>query len=175
MKIPKPKRSQIRMFETIAVLIVFFFLVGFGMIFYTRIKQTTSRADLEQANVLRSIQIAKQISSLPEMSCSSDIVTEIQNCVDIHKIEAIESLDIFNTNTQYYFPIFGNSRIIVTKLYPDEETTTIYNNPKPQQNYKGEISAFLPIVLFNPKTNQKCAPSVIGTCSFGILNITIYT
>jgi len=43
----KTKKAQIKMFETIAVLLIFFVLIGFGLIFYGRIQEKTIQETAE--------------------------------------------------------------------------------------------------------------------------------
>ena len=65
------KKSQIKMGETLAVLIIFFFLLMFGYSFYAGIQQRNFIQELAQVESLRAIQLAQRVYYLPEIQCSS--------------------------------------------------------------------------------------------------------
>jgi len=79
------KKSQIKMFETIAVLIVFFFLIGFGMTFYFMIAKSGAKKEAERAQSLKVIQVLQKISHLPELDCIR-VGVETENCFDLIKL-----------------------------------------------------------------------------------------
>jgi hypothetical protein len=161
------KKSQVKMFETIAILVVFFFLVGFGFIFYTKVKQTTSASELEERTILQSIQIAEKASFMPEIQCSFD--NSPKDCIDIYKLKAVP--DVINTNKVYYYDIFGYSKISIREIYPGTNVWEIYDNPKP--NTKGKVSTQFPVSIYDPTASGSCG-TLIGPCYYGVLYVDVY-
>jgi len=150
------KKSQMKMFETIAVLVVFFFILAIGLVFYFNIQKKSIGTTQEEFSELRDVQIAQLISNMPELECPTTLETE--NCVDEYKLK-IGQLD-----KGYYYDFFGYSTLIVN-VYDIETKTwgdyTIYNNPKGESSSRINV----PASIYDPINKIK---------KFGILNITIY-
>jgi hypothetical protein len=163
------KKSQIKMFETIAILVIFFFLVGFGFIFYARVHKTTSQIEFSEAQEFKAIQISERAAFLPEIQCSSHN-EPIDDCIDIEKLEAFSNA--VSNNLQYYYNLFEFSNIIVEEVYPDQESWTLYDNPK--QDFKDQISIQLPILLNDPTSDGVCGTQLQGKCYFGVMHVSIY-
>ena len=79
------KKAQVKMFETIAVLVVFFMIILFGFMFYTRVQQTTFEAETEEQIILRAIDLSQNIFFLPEIQCIGEHKID---CIDILKLDA---------------------------------------------------------------------------------------
>ena len=162
----KTKKAQIKMFETIAVLLIFFVLIGFGLIFYSKIQGQGFQAKQEENFELKAIQTAQLVSFLPELQCSSDgIITD--DCFDTLKVEALYEIinnppnnDIKN---KYYFDIFGFSEITIKQVYPTVNNWPIYK--KIPNNYKAKSSIKIPISLYDANSRKY---------GFGVLNIDVY-
>ena len=103
---------------------------------------------------------------MPEFQCSKNNNVE-DACFDVYKIMAFsEALAGNMQDTLYYFDNFGNSRIVVTEVYPGNGNWTIYDQPK--EDYR-RISYYpIPITLKN--STNKFQPY-----SFGYLSIWIYS
>jgi len=160
----KTKKAQIKMFETIAVLLIFFVLIGFGLIFYSRIQSQGFQAKLDENFELKAIQTAQLVSFLPELQCSSDgIITD--DCFDTLKVEALSEIirNDQKLRTEYYFDTFGYSDISIKQIYPPGSIWTIYENSV--DNYKAKSSVKIPISLYDAKKREY---------GFGILNIDVY-
>jgi hypothetical protein len=155
------KKSQIQMLETIMVLVVFFILVIFGFIFYSKVLKSDIKNEKEENAQLGAIKIAQRASSLPELACSDGTVA-IDNCIDIGKLEAV--LNIMNENEAHYFDKFSFSKITVNEVYPDEKEWPIYDKPLEEYSYKGATN--IPISLFD---------SVGGKNSFGVMNVVVFS
>ncbi len=154
-----PSKGQIKMFETIAVLVVFFILLMFGLTFYSKIQKITLNRELEEIAVLKAIDTSEQISFLPELQCVG--VQDI-DCIDILKIDAAEF--IIDENRLDYFDTFGFSNVFIIEVYPDTgEEWEIYNLPKKED--KGKLATQFPVSLHDP---------IEDTYSFGVLTIEIY-
>jgi len=140
--------------ETIAILIVFFFMVVFGLSFYVRIQQSQVEYSIEEQAQLKSIEIAQKTMFLPELQCSSKNVI-IENCFDILKMEKFNEL-MDSERNQTYFDTFEFSKIEVKEIYPDEiisEKWTLYNREKilkDKPTWKTKSTTQVPISLYDP-------------------------
>lgn len=153
----KNRKSQVKMFETIAILVIFFFLVGIGFIFYSKIKQTSQSTESEEYFSLRAVEIAQLAEFMPEIRCSADIVTNIENCVDVAKLDAMASTGIISQNLDYYYNILGYSVIYLNVVYPDFENPVswvIYSNPKPAAKDLGKVQTQIPVAVYDSKENK---------------------
>ncbi len=158
----KSKKAQIKMGETMAILVIFFFLLVIGMSFYVKVQKFSIGRQVEGAKEMEAIQIAQKASFMPELQCSFKNIP-IDNCYDISKILFFrQSLDDQRRFLEYT-DVFGNSEIWVEELYPTPgNVESIFDNPLP-----GYVQARLtrvPISLYNPRTRDY---------SFGILYINI--
>ena len=154
------KTAQIKMFESIAILAIFFILILFGFVFYTRVQQSTYKVESEERTILKAIDISQKVLFFPELQCSGDAIIE-SDCIDLLKLEAAKS--IINDNPGDYFNILGFSNIHVTEIYPKEINYSLYNFQKEVNN--GQTSTQFPISLFDARTKDYY---------FGILYVDIY-
>jgi len=163
----KTKKAQIKMFETIAVLLIFFVLIGFGLIFYGKIQSQGVQENQDENFELKAIQTAQLVSFLPELQCTSPTSITIvdDNCFDLLKIKALSEIIKNNPKlkNEYYYDIFGSSKISVEQIYPSEMNWDIYD--KPPSNKKSMSSIKIPISLYNASSNEN---------NFGVLNIDVY-
>jgi len=142
------RKAQIKMFETVMVLVIFFFLLAFGLVFYARYHSFSVTEKINQNFELRAIEIAQSVSFMPELQCSNfDGVRE--DCVDRLKLEAFRELlnrDEVLRN-EYYYDLLGQSRISFKQVYPESSyEIVIYDRPG-----TGTKSSFnIPILLYDP-------------------------
>ena len=154
------KKSQIRMGETIAVLIIFFFLLIIGVAFYINVTRARVISKNDEIFSQESIRVAQIVSFLPEVQCSSEnIVTD--NCYDLYKLGRAEPN--LNKSNQYYFPFFYYSEIVIEEFYPDRNQWVLYNYTPTK--VQGVYPTYIPISLYNA-TSKKYA--------FGLLSIMYY-
>jgi len=147
------KKAQIKMFETIAILIIFFILLMFGFMFYSRVQKSSYESEIEKSVVLQAVEVSQVISLLPELQCSKGRNIPESQCIDQLKLSA--ATEVINQNRQDYFDLFSYSNIYIEKIYPldsGENTFILYDFPKNQDN--GKISTQFPISLKNPITNK---------------------
>ena len=163
----KNKKSQIKMFETIAVLLIFFVLIGFGLIFYGRMQEGTIQETTEENFELKAIQTAQLVSFLPELQCSSNNFI-VDDCFDILKVEALTEIisnppnnDIKN---KYYFDIFGFSSITIKQVYPLPVANWIIYE-KTTEETKAKSSIKIPVSLYDPNSRAY---------NFGVLTVDVY-
>ena len=142
----KSRKSQIKMFETIGILIVFFFLIGFGLIFYTQMQGSGLNKLFQEEHELKSINVAQLTNYLPEIQCSSEnILTE--NCFDIVKVESFS--EVTPDNRLYYYNLFYSSNITVEQVYPEPtQNWNIYSSVP--VDWRDKTVTHLPILLYDP-------------------------
>ncbi len=163
------RRGQIKTFESIAVMIVFFFLLAFGMNFYYYVQESSMRKDFAQYEQMRAVQIAVQAQFLPELDCSyaGDIT---QKCVDKRKAEAIKALS--TSLNDRFKPVFGYADVNIS-IYDPANTENpwsdinIYSNPKTDSGYQ---LFTLPIVV----CDKNCDPANYRHYSFALLKVRAY-
>jgi hypothetical protein len=155
----KIKRSQIRMGETIAVLIIFFFLLIIGAIFFFNVKKNSLYSDLEDYYSKQSIEISQVVSYLPELQKKKKKIIEA-NCYNIYKLEAAKNHTVDNSN--FYFPFFSYSEIVIQEVYPETQKWVLYNYTI---NNSAPILTYIPISLYDPTDKAY---------SFGVLSIAYY-
>jgi hypothetical protein len=163
------KKSQIKMMETISVLLVFLILLTFLLIFYIGMGKSSAGKAADEKSNLRAVEIAQQASYMPEFQCSSkNIITE--NCFDILKLRvfmqfthnSLEGNKMLNTT---YYDIFKNSRISINELYPGDAEFIIYDRKPRKERYESR-SSHIPISIYEP---------VLGEYYFAILEVEVYT
>jgi hypothetical protein len=149
------KKAQIKMFETIAVLIVFFFMLIFGLVYYNSTQTREIKRMIEDDKQLRAIEIMKTATYLPELQCSIDNVLT-SNCLDKVKLESFA--DVSDTNRLYYANFFSFGRIYVNETYPEQWGKVIFLNDKTTN--KNKITNFIPILIYDP-IDRKYAAGVL--------------
>ena len=155
-------KAQVKMFESIAILIVFFFLLVFGISFYSMLQNSGTAKDKENTVQLKSVTISQKITALPEFDCAITGV-QIENCLDVHKIIVMTALLQQEEKKIAYFPVLEYSTIKVYHLYPGEQwTTTVYDH---QGDNTRKIPTFYPMVLYNATSKH---------FDFGVLEVDIY-
>ena len=160
----KNKKSQIKMFETIAVLLIFFVLIGLGLIFYGRIQAGSFQETQEENFELKAIQTAQLVSFLPELQCSSNNII-VDDCFDILKVEALSEFIEQNPNirNEYYYDLFGFSSINIEQIYPSVVSWSIYE--RTTEITKAKSSIMIPVSLYNASSRAY---------NFGILTVAVY-
>jgi len=168
------KKAQIKMGETMAILLVFFILLGLGLIFYGAVQQTSIKESGREAFQRESVKIALKTTFLPELQCSKkNFATE--NCMDLYKLAALSS--VINPGSPNYDPDlflfyqrdFGDSVITVQEIFPSlGETYTLYKNEPPNIEDYDSIPTFIPISIRNP------TKSLGSQYVFGVLNVTVF-
>ncbi|MFH1398732.1 MAG: hypothetical protein ABIG95_01315 [Candidatus Woesearchaeota archaeon] len=154
------RKAQMKMFETIGVLIVFFFILSIGLVFYYQFQKTRYAAGKGETFQLRTMNIIQQVNYLPELQCSFDNIASY-NCFDIAKVMAFT--DISAANKAYYHHLFVYSNITVQEIYPLERNWNLFYS-KPE-SWKELSRNQIPILLFN---------STQGRYYAGVLVVEVY-
>ncbi|MBI3052101.1 hypothetical protein HYY74_06650 [Candidatus Woesearchaeota archaeon] len=177
----KMKKAQVKMFESVAVLIVFFVLLAFGIIIYAYFQKDASRVKFEEQQQQRAMRIARSAISLPELQCSKREPSE--HCVDTERMAAFR--DYYATGDaarNRYYDLLGDSRVSVAEIYPtpacagptpaaaDSQCNQGTPAPNPPRKCvrgvcmvevynrldtkKSIIHTWSPVAVFNPKTDS---------------------
>lgn len=157
-------KAQIKMFETVGVLVVFFFLLVAGSSFYFYAQESAMKKELAKQAQLRSLQAAQRAMFLPELDCSF-VSVQRENCFDKLKLNAFESVAKLRGGViEEYFGLFGSAIVQVKELYPTKDfVVTLYYNPP--EEYTRASKSFSPVLLYDPVTKDS---------SFGIMEVTTY-
>lgn len=157
------KKSQLKMFETIGVLIVFFILLAIGMSVYFFLQKASYSKDLEHTRQLEALGLVQKMLYLPELDCNF-LQTTQDNCIEKLKLESLRNLMQRDaTAKRDYYPTFGMSAIKIVPVYPAGNETNLYQNVP--QKYKRSFKTHTPIILKD---------SVKETNTFAYIEITSY-
>lgn len=154
------KKAQIQIFETIAVLFVFFILVAIGFVFYTKIYKSNLEAEQQAQSQSNSVTIAQRAMFLPELQCSDNNVIK-DNCIDLLKLNSAAT--VINNNEKYkpdYYDLFEHSEINVIEIYPGRDKKRIYSQLI--NVFKSRFFTNVPVSLYDP---------VAKSYKFGVLTI----
>src|SRR3989338_7305803 len=84
------KKAQAQMWETIAIVMIFFFLLIGGITFYSRFEQASVNEEQKYYGQLNSIEITEVIQHLPELECPPTL--QASNCIDEIKLDVMTIL-----------------------------------------------------------------------------------
>jgi len=158
------KKAQVKMFESIAVLVVFMFLIVFGVSFYFTIQQSGLAKDQEKSFQLKSINIAQKVSHLPELDCVF-IGVQQENCIDSIKLDKFKTILEGQQAKVDYFNLFGSSTVTLKKVYPNVEEIVLYDRP---DESAGSVVTQIPLIIHDPINDFP------QTGGFGYLEVRIY-
>ncbi len=164
-------KGDIKMFETSAVLIVFFFLLTISVAFYYNMSYSNQQKELGEIRRINTFQTAVKTFFMPEFDCSFGGI-KLSNCYD--EIKVRKFADLFDSNDFFrsvYVQVFGTSVIKVSEVYPVSKEILVYNFTPASFNNK--ITSFTPVLLYNPNNNGSCF-GLIGGCGFGIVEVSYY-
>jgi hypothetical protein len=173
------KKAQLKIGESILVLLIFFILLTIGLIFYAKVQSHVSEKEMDQFNAKRTIDMALAVKFLPELQCTMQ-ATEEFDCIDALKLRAFKEMMQNNENPSYrrYFArMFPNAKISIKQSFvpmgvilpPDLEEggVLLFNN-----TYTGEAEATgiqrlsLPVTIYDPITDSN---------SFGFVVLDTYS
>jgi len=193
------RKSQLKIGETIAILIVFFMLLVLGIFFYIGVQQATSQKSFERESDISAIEVVQKASNLPELQCSSGNDVE-DNCIDIYKLAFLNQSISDPSSQEHYAGIFGLSKIEVKVLSPThddflkdssgnslsfftgpttgvwtQESFILYANPstEAEQSQFTQSRTNVPISLYNPLGEGICG-GLRGSCAFAMMEITVF-
>ena len=157
------KRAQIKMFETVGVLIVFFFLLAVGSVIYFGVQKSALQKEKVKASEQYAFQIVLKSLYMPELDCSF-LVTQKDNCIDKIKLKKLTNLIKSNESVLLdYYNDFGYADITVEEAFPGSESWKLYGN-KPE-DYTAKLTTQSPILLYDPWQDSY---------AFGIIGVNVY-
>ncbi len=163
------RKAQIQMAETIAILLVFFVIIGISLAFYG-VFQTSSLREVQREQFDKeAIRVALLISHLPEIACSdNNLIT--QNCLDKVKVQGLNTLaqqrDGNDEAYLFYQTDFRNSKVTIQEVFPNNEIIFLYDNPP--VDYTEIIPTFIPVTIKDP------LKSLQAQNSLGVLTVEVY-
>ncbi len=157
------KKGQIHLSETIAVLFIFFVLILFGLIFYSKYQQVAIKEKGEELLASRAMDTALRVLFLPELICSRGEAEVEDNCIDVLKLRPANET-LFNHVEDYYFDMLSYATITITPLFPEQKTFVLYDQPKPEYTKK-EPTYF--VVSLRDDT--------LGSYGFGYVKVEVYS
>ena len=158
-------KAQIKMFETIAVLVIFFFLLVVGSAFYFGAQRSALEKEKAVAAEKAAFQVVLRTLNLPELDCSF-LATQKDNCIDKIKLAKLSGILREDENALLdYFGTFGYSTITVRQVWPvfGMQKTVLYNNT-PEEEVSA-IASFNPILLFD---------AIGNSYDFGVIEVKVY-
>ena len=156
-------RAQIKMFESIGVMVVFFFLVVFGLSFWFSSSRVVGERDVSRVIDLNALQIGQRALHMPEFECNLVGVSK-DNCLDKSKVLNFASISSNEDARLTYVSIFGDSVVSVREVYPVSNfSAVIYDNKV--LNASDVIAVQNPVLLYDSRLRQY---------SFGVLEVKSY-
>jgi len=157
------KKGDLRSLETVAVLIIFFIILTFGMSFFFNFQKVSFKRSLEEFNEKRAISLAENTLLMPELSCSK--LGAVKLCIDEVKLSKASQI-LTQNRANFYFDLLGNAKITIKKVYPElnEQGTTIYDFSSIQGESQTSITR-IPITLYDPLADKN---------SFAYIEVTLY-
>lgn len=155
-------KGQVKMFETIGVLVVFFILLFAGIAFYFASQTSAVEKEKREAQDQYAYQMTLRALNLPELDCSF-LVTQRDNCVDAFKLNVFSKLLTEQQTLEQYFPEFGYSTITIQPIYPQGTPLILYNNIP--NEYSQNLTNKNPILIYHPLLDQY---------GFGIMQVNVY-
>lgn len=123
------KKAQIKLAETIGILVIFFLLMVFGFGFYGGVQGNNVKKAETKAFELRTIEVAQRVLFLSELQCTEDEAVDI-DCFDLLKVkefydiaakeptQAVPNTKFMASAKLHYLNIFGKSKITLHFVYP---------------------------------------------------------
>ncbi|MBN2112246.1 hypothetical protein JW707_04055, partial [Candidatus Woesearchaeota archaeon] len=155
-------KAQIKMFETIAVLVVFFFLLVFGVSFYFVLQRSSYNRQVDRNAQLVSVQLSQKISDIPELDCAL-VGIQIENCIDMIKLDKFNEVLQTDDGQLAYFDVLGYSKIYARTIYPEFKKYDLYD--KEPEKFMAAYRNQIPLLLFDSINNK---------FSFAVLEVTTY-
>jgi len=156
------RKAQIKMFETIGVLVIFFFLLVAGVAFWFNVQQRGLQKQLTRMDELQSIQVVQRALFMPELDCSF-VSVQKENCFDKVKLKSFSRITSTDQGLQDYFSFFGDAFIHVKEIYPNPSfEAVIYNNTV---QWTTQLKTQNPVLLYDPADNSY---------AFGIVEVVLY-
>jgi hypothetical protein len=166
----KNKKGQIQTFETVGVLVIFFFLIIVGFTVYVKLQSENFIKTKERQGELMAFQIQQKAAFMPEFQCSQRNIHQ-DNCFDSLKVELMNqswSDSIMRQELIFrYYDLFRHSTIELYDIFPNGTRTCsdgclIYNSTL---NNSATQVGIMPVSIWDPIKN---------IYSIGMLHVIVY-
>jgi hypothetical protein len=158
------KNAQMKMMESVLVLVIFFFLIVFGVGFYVYFTKVSDKDKVSESQELYAIESTQRMKYMAELQCTKGGSEVVPDCFDIIKIKVFKEISKDNPRYERLYP--GIS-INITQIYPPDgngrKGDIIYDNHP--ANITGEDIFYLPLALYNP---------INRTYAFGFATVGVY-
>lgn len=161
------------MFETVGVLVVFFFLLAAGFAFYFNVQKSSLQKEASLSVEKFAFQTALKVFHLPELDCSF-LTARRDNCIDKVKAVGFSRLLSNESVLMDYFGDFGFSTITVRQAWPLSDSVfvdgvTLYDNVpldnKGSPDFRDKLVSISPVLLFDPWRDEY---------AFGVVEVAVY-
>jgi hypothetical protein len=155
-------RAQIRMGESIMILVIFFLLLIFGLVFYVKFKFSSISQSEVEGQELRAIQSVQKVQYLPEVQCTESGNVDY-SCVDLLKLDALRQMHVSGSRLSLaYETMFPRTLIKVKQLYPTEQEWEIYGKTLDEDETKFRI----PVTIHD---------AIADKYNFGYIEVVVYS
>lgn len=162
----RTKKSQIKMTETIGILVIFFILLLFGLVFYAQYQKSSILK--QEARFLEKRAVASSLKTifLQEIRCEESETTG--TCIDLYKFDILAGKIENDANyTTYYSNVFYGMNISVRNLVSPEEII-LYESPI---TWTRKTNVQTPIILRKTEIQDGRFKT---KDYFGVLNVDVY-
>ena len=176
------RQAQLKMMESMMVIVIFIFLIGVALIFYGGVQRQSLKNYATEKSEMGAIILTQDIAFLPELSCTDKNVA-VDTCVDLYKAQALYA--VLNDPTPnipaqlYYRQKFQNTNISFKIVYPPSRKTDwepIYTpdldddgDGVPDVRITGKQTAELPVAIKDP--SQLYNEYSVGLLRVEVLNV----
>jgi len=141
-------RGQMKIGESIVILVIFFFLLVFGLVYYIRFTIDGLDKKSEERAQLIAIQSVQKIQYLPELQCTNEGTVKY-NCMDVMKLDTFN--DLPEDKKGIYETLFPDTYISVQQVYPYGASWDIYGREK---TLTSRYYFPVPVALYNATNEQ---------------------
>jgi hypothetical protein len=144
-------KAQMKMLESVAVLIIFFILLIIGSSVYFGIQNSNLLKERRVQNEVDILRDLVKLQSLPELDCSFSSARTV-NCFDLFKLQAVSEISDEISFIDFYYPVFGDVSINISVLFPFQKSFIIYD-ARPER-FNSYIKKRLPVLVYNPLNSR---------------------
>lgn len=162
------KKSQIKMTETIGILVIFFILLLFGIIFYAQYQKSSIKKQETLFLEKQAVGASLKTVFLQEIRCEETETTG--TCIDLYKLDILKDKILVPDSDyrNYYSNIFYGMKISVKNLMLGDEVV-LYESPV---KWTRKTNVQTPIILRDSAFVQN--DLFITRDYFGVLNVEVY-
>ena len=146
------KKSQMKILESIFVLIIFFFILIFGIIFYARFSQISGEDAYRDIMLRQGMDSTERFKYSNEVLCTSGWSGTRSDCIDIFKLKAFMKLG--EERSEQFNQYYPNSIINVTIVYPESNARSMIVFNSTTGNEPSSSVSFIPVVLYNATSER---------------------